>query len=174
MTEFKTFAGFARHLDRLAAFAPEVIDSIAERAGEGIRDAAVAKLGHYQGASGPFEAWAPLSPWTQIDRQAQGFTANDPLLRSGQLSQAITMTVTHNGAVIGVKPGPHTEPNGHTEDVGEIAINMELGGVAPPRPFLGPAAFESKKKVGRMAGIALIAWLTGRNWLKPPQSIRLP
>ena len=174
MTEFKTFGGLARHLERLAAFGPEVTDAIAEKAGETIRDDAKAKLGHYQGAAGPFDAWAPLSPWTQIERQELGFTPNDPLLRSGQLRDAIESSVIHDGAVVGIKPGPHVDPRGHVEDVGEIAIRMELGGLAPARPFLGPAAFESKKKVGTLAAIAVIAWITGRNWLKPPQSIKLP
>ncbi len=174
MKEFKTFAGMARHFARLATFGPEVVDAIAEKAGETIQGNAKAKLGHYQAASGPFAGWAPLSAATQIERQELGFAPNDPLLRSGQLRDAIEMSVVHDGVVVGVKPGPHVEPDGRVEDVGEIAISMELGGRAPPRPFLGPAAFEAKPKVGRLAGVAVIAWISGRNWLKPPQSIKFP
>lgn len=172
--EFATLRGFAAHLARLAAAGPEVTDAIAEQAGEAIRDDAKAKLGHYQPAAGPFKSWAPLAELTMVERMHYGFTPNDPLLRSGQLRDAIECTVRPDGAAVGVPHGPHIEPDGTVEDVGEIAMKMELGSTAPPRPFLGPAAFEAKPKINRMAGRALVAWLIGANWLKPPQSIKLP
>jgi len=172
--EFKTLAGFAAHLTKLASFGNEVADGIAEEAGAVIRDDAKAKLGSYQGAVGPFVGWAPLAQMTMEERAKNGFTPNDPLLASGQLRDAIESSLIPGGAQVGVPHGPHKEPNGTVEDVGEIALKMELGGAGPPRPFLGPAAFESKPKINKLAGRAVVAWLVGANWLKPPQSIKLP
>src|SRR5690348_1384126 len=60
------------------------------------------KLGHYQGEVGPYPAWAPLSPSTQADRVAKGYTPNDPLLRSGDLRDSITVREVPEGARIGV------------------------------------------------------------------------
>lgn len=174
MKEFKTLSGFAAHLTKLAAFGHEVTDHIAEEGAGLIRNAAKAKLGAYQGPVGPFPAWAPLAAVTIEERLILGFTPNDPLLRSGQLREAIQVSMRAGGATVGVAHGPHVEPGGKVEDVGEIALRMEVGGRTPPRPFLGPAAFESKQKVGRAAGLAMVAWLAGGNWLKPPKSIKLP
>jgi hypothetical protein len=175
MREYTTFAGFARHLDRLAGMGNEVSESIAEQSANLIRDDAKAKLGTYQPATGGFNAWAPLSLERQTERVLDGFTANEPLLASGQLRDAIEASLQPGGAAVGVPHGPHIEPGGRIEDVGQIALEMETGsGGAPPRPFLGPAAFEAKPRVGKLAGRALVAWLVGANWLRPPQSITLP
>ena len=174
MRTFDSLAAFAAHLGQLAAMGTEVTDHIAGAAADRIRDDAKAKLGHYQPPAGPFPAWAPLSAWTMAERLELGFTANEPLLRSGQLRDAIERDVVHNGAVVGVKPGPHVEPDGRVEDVGQIALNMELGTFAPPRPFLGPAAIEAEKPIAQMAARTLVQWVAGKNWLLQPQSIKLP
>ena len=62
MRTYSTFRGFAAHLERLALMGAEMTEIIAEAAAIKIRDDAKAKLGIYQAAAGPFEAWAPLSP----------------------------------------------------------------------------------------------------------------
>lgn len=172
--EFKTLGGFARHLERLAVYGNEVTEAIAEKSAEHIRDAAREKLGVYQPATGPFPQWVSLSQETMAERMRYGFTPNEPLLRSGQLRDAIASSVVPGGAQIGVPHGPHYEPDGTVKDVGEIAIDMEFGSVAPPRPFLGPAAYESKLGTSKLAARMLVAWLAGENWLRPPQSIKLP
>ena len=174
MRVYSDFVSFAAHLERMALMGTEMTEIIADAAAIKIRDDAKAKLGGYQEAAGPFPAWAPLAAATQSERVQLGFTANDPLLRSGQLRDAIALTLTSEGAVIGVPHGPHIEPDGRVEDVGDIALQMEVGGRAPPRPFLGPAAFQSKHAVSRIAARAVIAWLIGENFLHPPQSIKLP
>ena len=174
MKEFKTLGGFAAHLARLATVGNEVTEHIAEKAAESIRDDAKGKLGTYQGSVGPFPGWKQLAQETKDERVTLGFTPNDPLLRSGQLRDAIESSVQTGGATVGVPHGPHIGPRGEIEDVGDIALRMELGSGAPPRPFLGPAAFQSKPKVSKIAGVALAAWLVGANWLKPPSTIRLP
>jgi hypothetical protein len=174
MREYSTFAGLARHFEKLAGFGAEVTEAIAEQGAAAIRDDAKAKLGHYQGPVAGFNGWAPLSLARKTERVLDGFTANDPLLASGQLRDAISSTLIAGGAAVGVAHEPHHDPDGGTSDTGEIALRMELGDGAPPRPFLGPAAITSKPAVARIAGRALVAWISGGNWLQPPQSIKLP
>ena len=53
-------------------------------------------------------------------------------------------------------------------------LALAVFAVHPPRPFLGPAAFEAKPKIGVLAANTLIAWLSGANWKNPIQSIKLP
>lgn len=174
MIEYKTFGGFAQHLEKLAMMGPEAGEAIAEQVAIMIRDDAKAKLGHYQAASGPFASWAPLAQETRDERVELGFTPDDPLLRSGQLRDAIDSSLQIGGAAIGVPHAAHIGPKGEVEDVGDIALRMELGDGAPPRPFLGPAAFESKHRAQQLAGTAVVAWLTGGNFLFPPQGKVLP
>ncbi len=60
---------------------------------------------------------------------SKGFPANNPLLRSGELRDSITMRSDGNGAIIGSPL--------------DIALYQENGTEhIPPRPFLGPAAGE--------------------------------
>ena len=175
MREYSTFASFATHLEKLAVMGPAVTEGIAAAAGAKIMHDAKAKIGNYQPAAGPFNAWAQLAQATMSDRVRQGYAPNDPLLRSGQLSAAIEMKPSIDGAVVGVPHGQHTDQEGRTVDMGDLATWMETGTKnSPPRPFLGPAAFESKHAVSLIAGRSLIAWLMGKNFLKPPQSIMLP
>lgn len=104
-------------------------NGIAHALGEAIRDRAKEKIGEYQPSSHGFNAWAPLSQSTMDQRVFKGFPANNPLLRSGELRDSITMRSDGNGAIIGSPL--------------DIALYQENGTEhIPPRPFLGPAAGE--------------------------------
>lgn len=161
MREYKTFGGFARHLVTVAAQGAEVEKHILGRATKIVRDDAQARIGTYQAETGPFNAWQPLASSTIADRINKGFTPNDPLLRSGELRDSITSQVHGDKAIVGSSS--------------DIALYQELGtATIPPRPFLGPAAFASKAKIGAMAANTMVAWVAGGAWLSPPQSIKLP
>lgn len=109
--------------------------AIAKATGTAIMENAKGKLGTYQPASGGFPAWPQLAESTQSQREAKGYTPNDPLLRSGALRESITMRAEGNAAIVGT-----------TEDIG---LYMENGTERiPPRPFLGPAAEEEVDKIG--------------------------
>lgn len=102
-----------------------------------IRDRAKEKIGVYQEASHGFAAWAPLAQSTMDQRVRMGFSANNPLDRSGGLRDSIEMRTTGNGAIIGT---PLDE-----------GLWMENGtDKAPPRPYLGPAAAEISEKLGEI------------------------
>lgn len=161
MREYKTFGGFARHLVAVAAQGEAVEHHVLKQATKIVRDDAQARIGTYQGAAGPFNAWQPLANSTIADRINKGFTPNDPLLRSGELRDSITSQVHGDKAIVG--------------SASDIALYQEVGtATIPPRPFLGPAAFASKAKIGAVAANTVIAWVSGVPWLNPPQPIQLP
>ncbi len=93
---------------------------------EEIEAAAKEELGVYQPATGPFNAWDPLADSTMNDRINQGYPADEPLLRSGELRDSIQHEVQGLAAIVGTK-----SPIGLWQEVGTDRI--------PPRPFIGPA-----------------------------------
>ncbi|MFH5067225.1 phage virion morphogenesis protein [Enterobacter cloacae complex sp. 2024EL-00215] len=102
-----------------------------------IRESAKEKIGHYQGASHGFAAWAPLTQATMDQRVRLGYSANNPLERSGELRDSISMRVDGNGAIIGTSM--------------DIGLYMENGTEkSPPRPYLGPAAAEVSDRLGEI------------------------
>src|SRR5580700_3121910 len=68
-----------------------------------VKTAAQECIGSYQPAKSDVPAWAPLSPATQEDRVAKGFTPDDPLLRSGELRNSIeTRPIGDEAVLVGV------------------------------------------------------------------------
>ncbi len=119
-----------------------------EAAAQHVERTAKAKFGEYQGNVGAFNEWQQLAASTQTERVRQGYTPNDPLLRSGDLRDSITHEVHGLEAVIG------------SDD--EIMVYQELGTERiPPRPVLGPAGIESGEMVAKLLGSASVGWLIG-------------
>lgn len=160
MQEFTSFAQFGRHLAKVAAKGEAVADHMTKVSAQVVKDDAQWRIGAYQDAVGPFNAWEPLAHSTVMDRIRKGYTPFDPLLRTGEMRDSIAVDVTGQTAVIGSDS--------------DIAVWQELGTKhIPPRPFLGPAAAAAGPKIGHATAAILIAWLCGERWRKP-QSIRLP
>ncbi|UXO70831.1 hypothetical protein [Pantoea dispersa] len=91
-----------------------------------IEETAKEEIGIYQPAYGPFDAWAPLAESTKADRVRQGYSEDEPLLRSGELRDSIGSEVVGLAAIVGTKS--------------EIGLWQEVGTAhIPPRPFIGPA-----------------------------------
>lgn len=154
MREFSSFGSFARHLAVTAALGEEVTHHITERAAEIIQADAKKRIGEYQDGVGPFNSWAPLADATKADRAAQGFPEDEPLLRTGDLRDSIEVTARGNEAVIG--------------SVGDIALYQEVGtDKIPPRPFLGPAGYDSKLNISELAAKTVLAWISGIGWKRP-------
>lgn len=113
-----------------------------EAEGEGVLKAcrlvqktAKSYIGHYDHPGN----WAQLAEATQADRVRQGFPANEPLLRTGDLRDSIQVDAPHrNGA----------EVFGYVFSNSPVARYQELGTVSiPPRPFLSTAAMEMTPQV---------------------------
>jgi HK97 gp10 family phage protein len=161
MREFQSFGAFGRHLLATAAIGEEVTHHITEQAAEIIKADAQKRIGEYQEYTGPFNTWAPLAEATVADRVAQGFSPDEPLLRTGELRDSIEAEAKGDKAVVG--------------STSDIALYQELGtDKIPPRPFLGPAGYDSKLPIGEMAAKTMIAWICGMGWKRPSQLIKLP
>ena len=139
------FDGLAAHFERVLAGISTATQQALEASGALVETAAKGKLGHYQSSAGPFAAWAQLAEFTQADRVSKGFSANDPLLRTGRLQAAITHYVVRRETHIGVAnasvgAGTTADP---VRNIGDVAEAMELGTAKiPPRSFLGSSLFE--------------------------------
>lgn len=130
------FDELALALGLVEARLPEEIHRSLSEIGEVVEAIAKGKIGTYQ----PFESspkgqgfweWMPLTEDTMADRVAQGYPANEPLKRSGELQDRIEHEVEgHEMLTVG------------SDD--PIALYQELGTASiPPRPFIGPSMAES-------------------------------
>ncbi|ADE12133.1 HK97-gp10 family putative phage morphogenesis protein [Sideroxydans lithotrophicus] len=107
------------------------------------------RIGEYQAETGPFPAWEPLADSTEADKARKGFPLDAPLLRTGDMRD--TIVTEHNAleAIIGSK-----DPVAKYQEFGTEHI--------PPRPFLGPAAYDSRDKVHRIIGKTAAASIGGQ------------
>ena len=150
MTQFSSFADMASHVGRAAASLPAGIAAALAATGEAAASQAREKMGIYQDGVGPFPAWPELASSTQIERVELGFSANEPLLRTGELRDSIGFAVNALSVTIGSPL--------------DKAVKMELGdpgASVPARPFLGPAMWEESLRAGQRIKIAIANALTG-------------
>jgi hypothetical protein len=87
-------------------------------------------------------AWPQLAESTQADRERQGFPADEPLLRTGELRDSIGAFVEMHGAGGRAVVGSN-DPVAEWQELGTSRI--------PPRSFLLAAALDSEKEIARMA-----------------------
>lgn len=140
---FDNLALFALHLAEAAVAVRAFELHALDRAAKLVETAAKAEFGTYQPEVGPFAAWAPLADATVADRVRQGFTPDEPLLRTGALRDSISRQVSGNEALIG--------------STSDVMLYQELGtSKIPPRPVLGPAAFSNQKAVQALLGESLM------------------
>src|ERR1700710_1503731 len=102
MKEFGSFGASATHLAGIAAHDAAVGHEMMERIAVSIEKKVKAKIGEYQEQAGPFVTWAELAESTKEDRSRQGYSDNDPGLRSGWMRDSIehksSITEAHVGS----------------------------------------------------------------------------
>ncbi len=146
--QFNSMGAFATHLVGLQVATLKAAEHGLNQATKLIQEDAKARIGEYQDAAGPFPAWANLAESTVNDRISKGFSPDEPLLRTGDLRESIEREVKGLEGVVGSKS--------------DIALYQEMGTERiPPRPFLGPAAFNNKAKIQKLIGDAVFTALTG-------------
>ena len=119
-----------------------------ERVAVKVERDAKAEFGVYQGAVGPFPAWAELAESTQQERARLGYAPNDPLLRDGTLRDSISHHVEELEAEIGSDS--------------DIMEYQEFGtSKMPPRPVLGPALERNHEVIVKELGGAVVDGLIG-------------
>jgi HK97 gp10 family phage protein len=135
-----SISSFITHLSAMAEKVLLAEHQALKKAAEVVEAEAKSEFGVYQGQVGQFAKWDELAESTKTDRVLQGYTENDPLLRSGKLRDSISNKVYGLTAVIG-----------STDDV---MVYQELGTpTIPPRAVLGPALLRKDKKVLEIVGI---------------------
>lgn len=148
MKAWGDFAQFAAHLLTLEAKVALELHHALKQAAVAVEHTAQAEFGHYQPAVGQFEKWVPLAESTRVDRVRQGYSADEPLLRSGALRDSVTHEVSALEAVIG--------------SADEVMLYQELGTEKiPPRAVLGPALVRNRKKIKKLLGHAVASGIAG-------------
>jgi phage gpG-like protein len=107
-------------------------------------------IGNYQPDAGPNPAWAPLADATKEDRLAKGFSADDPLDRSGDLKGSIETYVHKNHGYVG------------TNQKGAEALEFGTPEM-PPRSFLATPVYQVQKEIVAAIGRHVVSHLAGDN-----------
>lgn len=148
---FNSFGDFARYLENVAAKKPQHDKALLKAVGQHVEDEAKRKMGVYQDADGPYEAWPQLAESTQEDRVRKGFSPNDPLFRTGELMHSISHHVERNNVLIG--------------STSDIMVYQELGtDRIPPRPVLGLAMFQSRAFIKKAIDLYFLTWLLNKGF----------
>jgi len=139
---------FAAFLGEAALAVEHRSRSALEEAARIVEHEAKTEIGHYQEQAGPFVPWAELADATKDDRVRQGFTENDPGLRSGTMRDSINHRVEGSEAHIG------------SDD--QNLVYFELGtDKQPPRTVLAGALIRKTDEVVETLGRRFVASLTG-------------
>src|SRR3954447_9438245 len=119
-----------------------------EKAAKVVEKRAKEKIGEYQDQAGPFIAWPELADSTKEDRLKQGFTENDPGLRTGGMRDSIEHTVINNEAHVGSND--------------DKLVWFELGTEKqPPRSVLGGAVVDEMDRIIEIVGEEAVLSLVG-------------
>ena len=154
MKEFESLAEFATHLVELQAAEALALHKGLDRVAALIQGTAKGEIGHYQEASGPFPEWADLAESTEAEKARLGYPSDAPLLRTGGLRDSIERETEGFEAIIG-----STDPVMEYQEFGTPNI--------PPRPVIGPAAFNNQHKIEEIVVAAAVSGLVGTDVIHP-------
>lgn len=147
MKEF-TLESFVAHLASMSVAVVAEEHHALERAAKMVEAEAKREIGQYQDAAHPFAPWSELAESTKTDRIAQGYSENDPGLRSGAMRDSIQHAVLEHEAHVG------------SDD--DKMVWFELGtSKQPPRSVLGTALVHKTEEVVEVLGDSLITALVG-------------
>lgn len=135
----------AAFFTQVALTVPHANAAILEEAATRVENEAKRVIGTYD------YGWPQLALSTQLQREQQGYNANDPLLRTGELRDSIQHYVDEDRGVAYVGSN------------NPIAAYQELGtATIPPRSFLGGAARAKQAEIVEMTGAAMYRVMVGR------------
>lgn len=126
-------ASFAAHLAGIGVETALLEHELIEEACELVEHEAKRVIGTYE------YGWPQLADSTQADRERQGFSPNDPLLRTSDMRDSIEHTVTGAEGYVG-----SNDPKAKWQELGTDRI--------PARSFLGHAAAHEGEKIADLIG----------------------
>lgn len=134
----------AEKLARNIAFGIEALTVGLDVIGFTLEKTAKESIGTYQRGIGPFPGWSELAESTIWDKEKHGYAPPDnPLLRTGELRESITHSITFDTLIFGSKD--------------QIMVYHEFGkSRMPMRPVIGPAVYRNKKRIKEVLGGAII------------------
>jgi HK97 gp10 family phage protein len=154
MKSFKSLGAFAAHLMVLDVKVKAAQTNALEHVAQVIEKTAKGELGTYQPEVGPFQDWVELAESTKEQRVRQGYSKDDPGLRSGKMRDSIQHHTSGSSAVVGSND--------------ENLVFFEFGTEKqPPRPVLGPAVVHNEKAIKRILGQATVKGLIGGDVVHP-------
>jgi hypothetical protein len=138
------------------------IHNAADQLGSSMVESFIGKLGH------PQPGWSALAMDTQAVRILQGYSANEPLLRSGVTRDCFTYEKSVEGTVVvviaGIKTGTLRElpyDPGRVKDIGQLMAFHERGTVTePPRPVLPFVVQDITKVLGELVRTGRVSIMT--------------
>lgn len=152
--EFSSLGHFAAHLLKLQVGVALEAHQGLEKAATAIEKTAKEEVGTYQRAIGPYGAWPELAESTKKQRVEQGYSENDPGLRSGAMRDSISHHTSMNEAVVG------------SDD--QHLVWFELGtDKQEPRAVLGPAVEHNHHVIRKIMGRAFVRGLLGHGPIPP-------
>jgi HK97 gp10 family phage protein len=137
-----SFAGLAARLAMAEADVKMATEAGLEKTCQLIEDRAKEVIGTY------IFNWPQLAQSTQEQRVALGFSANEPLLRTGKLRDSIGHVVEGNVGYVGTN-----DPIAPYQEFGTSKI--------PPRPFLGGALAATEGEIPKIFGSLVSAAMRG-------------
>ena len=151
MKEFGNIESFAEHLGALAVAETLGARHALSKCAKVVEKCAKDKIGEYQEQVGPFIAWPELADSTKTDRIKQGYTENDPGLRSGEMRDSIGSVVSSTSLEAQI---------GSNDDK---LVYFELGtSKQPPRSVLGGAMAEKLPRIQEILEEMLVGVLVGK------------
>ena len=151
---FNSLNSLAVALAERALIAISEAEEALSQAARLVQNDAKARIGDYQDGAGPFPAWENLADSTEAEKERLGYPLDAPLLREGDLRDSIVTERRGLEAVIGSKMA--------------IAAYQEFGtDHIPPRPFLGPAAYERREAIKSIVGKFVISGLVTGTKIHP-------
>jgi HK97 gp10 family phage protein len=147
---FGSLAALAEHLSGEVTRELSATHRGLERAAVAIENTAIAEIGHYQDAVGPFEAWPALADSTEAEKERLGYRLDAPLLRTGDMQGSIKHETSQFEATIG-----SDDPTMVYHEFGTSKM--------PPRPVMGPALQRNIPTVLAAVGEEAVAAFVGRS-----------
>jgi hypothetical protein len=148
MKEFRNIGAFVLELAAVELAMHQHLHNGLEKVAQRIEKTAKDEIGTYQQAIGPFDAWEELHDATKADRVRQGFTENDPGLRTGEMRDSIEHRTEGLEAEIGSND--------------EKLVWFELGtDTQEPRAVLGTAVEHNHEAMLKILGHAAVTGLLG-------------